>query len=132
MLPLDLCRFGEAQIQAASETQNEAEIAKRYKRAHGLFVAALDTLRESGSATSNDYYVALVGIARTEAFFGEKRNAIKFFRDAVKQVTEDSANNAGVDRSVVYTNYADFCRAQGNYFEWLVWRTKVALERLFH
>lgn len=132
LLPLDLCRFGEAQIQAASETQNEAEIAKRHKRAQELFVAALDTLRKSGSATRNDYYVALVGIARTEAFFGNKQKATEFFRDAVKQITTDSASGAGVDRSVVYTNYADFCRAQGNYLEWIVWRTKVALERLFH
>ncbi len=131
LLPLDLCRFGEAQIQSASETRNEIEIAKRYKRANELFGAALETLEKSGSATSKDYYVALVGIARTEAFFGDKQKAIRSFHSAVNKITEDNANSAGVDRSVVYTNYADFCRAQGDYLEWIVWRTKVALERLF-
>ncbi len=105
LLPLDLSRFGEAQIQSTNETQNEVIASKRYRRAHQLFAAALRTLQNSGSATANDYYVALVGIARTEAFFGKKQKAVEFFRDAVNRITADNASRA--ERTVVYTNYAD-------------------------
>ena len=128
--PIDLCRFGEAHIQSVKETSNETDITGRYKRAQEELDKAFDLLKSSGSSTARDYYVALVGIARCEVFFGRKQQAIDLFHKAVNKVTEDSASDVPV--AVVYTNFADFCFAQGDYWNWLVWRTKVAMHRFFH
>ncbi len=69
-------------------------------------------------------------IARCEVFFGRKQEAIDLFGKAVKKVAEDNSGNIPV--AVVYTNFADFCFAQGDYWDWLVWRTKLAIHRFFH
>ena len=128
LLPLDLCRFGDALVHSTEEIDDRTAIGETYRKASVRFGKALDLLKKSGSATGKEYYLAFAGLAKCEAFFGRKEIAIDLFHKGVAKIIEAGGND--IPLSVVYTNYADFCRAQGDYWQWLIWRTKAAFQRL--